>query len=46
MDSKEYTDKIMMFNKETGKFEDIGKLKLRRGDHSVSVVNVNDYKCI
>ena len=45
-DANDYSDKILMFNKETRKFEEIGKLVQGRRYHSVSVVNFNDYNCM
>ena len=43
MDAGDYSDKILMFNKETGKFDQIGNLEQKRGYHSVSIVNITDY---
>ena len=42
----DYSDKILMFNKKTGKFEQIGKLEQGRCYHSMSVVDFNDYNCM
>jgi len=45
VDAGEYSDKILMFNKETREFEQIGKLEQRRNVHSMSLVSLSDYTC-
>ena len=44
-DLKDYSDRILMFNKETRKFDEKGKLEQRRDRHSMSLVNMSDYAC-
>ena len=45
VDSSVYSDKIMVWDQETTTFKEIGKLKQRRRDHSVSLVDINDFTC-
>ena len=45
-DANVYSDKIMIFNKETRIFEDIGILEQSRSDHSMSLVDISKYNCI
>ena len=45
-DADEMSDQILMFNKETRKFEQIGKLEQRRYLHSMSLVNISNFMCI
>ena len=45
-DANVYSDKIMIFNKETRIFEDIGILEQSRSDHSMSLVDSSKYNCI
>ena len=35
----------MKFNKESRKFDEVGKLKEGRDHHSMSLVDFNDYTC-
>ena len=44
-DADEYSDKILMFNKDTRKFDQIGKLEQKRGYHSMCLVSLSDYMC-
>ena len=40
-----YSDKILVWEEETTTFKEIGKLEQRRRDHSMSVVDINDFTC-
>ena len=44
-DSRVYSDKILLFDPDTKTFKNIGKLEQRRQDHSVSVIDINDFTC-
>ena len=44
-DARARSDKILMFNKETRKFEQIGNMEQRRISHSMSLVSLSDYNC-
>ena len=44
-DSSLYSDKILVWDEETTTFKEIGKLEQRRRDHSVSLVDINDFTC-
>jgi len=44
-DAEEDSDKILMFNKDSRKFEQIGKLEHGRSWHSMSLVSLGDYTC-
>ena len=45
VDSNVYSDKILLWDEETATFKEIGKLEQRRRDHSMSVVDINDFTC-
>ena len=44
-DSNDYLDRILLFDPDTKTFNNIAKLEQRRRDHSVSVVDMNDFIC-
>ena len=44
-DTSLWLEEILMFDKETRKFEKIGNLQQRRRSSSMTVVDVNDYAC-
>ena len=44
-DARKPSDKILMFNKDTSKFKQIGKMEKRRESHSMSLVSLGDYTC-
>ena len=39
------SDKILLWDEKTTTFKEIGKLEQRRRDHSVSLVDINDFTC-
>ena len=45
MDDRVYSDEILLFDPDTKTFNNIAKLEQRRRDHSVSVVDMNDFIC-
>ena len=45
-DADDWSDKILMFNKEEKEFEEIGRLEQGRYSHSMSLVNMDKYNCI
>ena len=42
-DANQKSDKVLKFNKESRKFDEVGNLKEGRDHHSMSLVNFNDY---
>ena len=40
-----YSDQLLQFNKQSNKFDAVGRIEQRRMSHSMTLVNLSDYTC-